>query len=105
MTTETFRAAAVRAIAARTMPVLSDRLVVRASTFGYDDVLVGAAARILDQELGHPMTSEICTPRAGGPGRVRQDRAYSTTPRSIKENEREQNTNRAGGWRCWPPPA
>ncbi len=52
VTTETFRAAAVRAIAARTMPVLSDRLVVRASTFGYDDGVVGAAARILDQELG-----------------------------------------------------
>ena len=52
VTTETFRAAAVRAIAARTMPVLSDRLVVRPSTFGYDDGVVGAAALILDQELG-----------------------------------------------------
>lgn len=51
-TTETFRTAAVRAIGARTMPVLADRLVVRASTFGFDDVLVGAAARILDHELG-----------------------------------------------------
>ena len=50
--TETFRAAAVRSIAARTMPVISDRLNVRASTFGFDDVLVGAAARILDTELG-----------------------------------------------------
>jgi predicted NBD/HSP70 family sugar kinase len=52
VTTETFRAAAVRAIAARTMPVIADRLVVRASTFGFDDMLVGAAARVLDQELG-----------------------------------------------------
>lgn len=50
--TETFRAAAAGAIASRTMPVLGDRLVVRASTFGFDDVLVGAAARVLDQELG-----------------------------------------------------
>ena len=50
--TETFRAAAVRSITARTMPVLSDRLNVRASTFGFDDLLIGAAARILDVELG-----------------------------------------------------
>jgi predicted NBD/HSP70 family sugar kinase len=49
---ETFRLAAVRAISERTMPVLSERLVVRASTFGFDDVLVGAAARVLDSELG-----------------------------------------------------
>ena len=52
MATETFRNAAADAIAARTMPVLGDRLVVRASTFGFDDVVVGAAARILDRELG-----------------------------------------------------
>jgi predicted NBD/HSP70 family sugar kinase len=52
VTTETFRAAAVRAIAARTMPLLADRLVVRPSTFGFDDVVVGAAARVLDRELG-----------------------------------------------------
>jgi predicted NBD/HSP70 family sugar kinase len=50
--TGTFRAATVRSIAARTMPMISDRLVVRASTLGFDDILVGAAARILDQELG-----------------------------------------------------
>ena len=50
--TETFRLAAAGSIAARTMPVLGDRLVVRASTFGFDDILVGAAARVLDQELG-----------------------------------------------------
>ena len=52
VTTDTFRAAAARAIAARTMPVLGDRLVVRAGSFGFDDVLVGAAARVLDHELG-----------------------------------------------------
>ena len=52
VTTETFRAAAVRAISARTMPVLAERLAVRASTFGFDDLLVGVAARILDHELG-----------------------------------------------------
>ena len=50
--TETFRPRPPSAIAARTMPVLGDRLVVRASTFGFDDILVGAAARVLDQELG-----------------------------------------------------
>jgi predicted NBD/HSP70 family sugar kinase len=52
VTTETFRAAAERAIVARTMPLLADRLRVRPSTFGFDDVLVGAAARVLDRELG-----------------------------------------------------
>jgi len=49
---ETFRAAAAAAITARTMPMFSDRLIVRAGTFGGDDVLVGAAARILDLGLG-----------------------------------------------------
>ena len=49
---ETFRLAAFRAISERTMPVLAERLVVRASTFDFDDVLVGAAARVLDSELG-----------------------------------------------------
>ena len=34
------------------MPVLAERLIVRASTFGFDDLLVGAAARVLDCELG-----------------------------------------------------
>jgi predicted NBD/HSP70 family sugar kinase len=52
VTDEPFRAAATRAIAARTMPLLADRLVVRAGTFGFDDVLVGAAAMVLDHELG-----------------------------------------------------
>ena len=49
---ETFRLAAFRAISERTMPMLAERLVVRASTFDFDDVLVGAAARVLDSELG-----------------------------------------------------
>ena len=49
---ETFRLAAVRAISERTMPVLAERLIVRTSTFGFDDMLVGAAARVLDCELG-----------------------------------------------------
>jgi predicted NBD/HSP70 family sugar kinase len=52
VTDEPFRAAATRAIAARTMPLLADRLVVRPGTFGFDDVLVGAAATVLDHELG-----------------------------------------------------
>ncbi len=52
VTTDTFRTAAVRAIAARTMPVIADRLTVRASSFGFDDALIGAAARVLDLELG-----------------------------------------------------
>jgi hypothetical protein len=34
------------------LPVIGDRLIVRPSTLGFDDVLVGAAARVLDQELG-----------------------------------------------------
>jgi predicted NBD/HSP70 family sugar kinase len=52
VTTETFRAAAARAIAARTLPVIAERLVVRASTFAFDDAVIGAAARVLDLELG-----------------------------------------------------
>jgi hypothetical protein len=50
--TEAFRAAAADAIASRTLPVIGDRLIVRPSALGFDDVLVGAAARVLDQELG-----------------------------------------------------
>ena len=34
------------------MPEISDRLVVRASSFGVDDVLLGAAALVMDRELG-----------------------------------------------------
>jgi predicted NBD/HSP70 family sugar kinase len=52
VTTETFRSAAHATIAARTMPALADRLVVRPGSFGFDDVIVGAAARVLDLELG-----------------------------------------------------
>lgn len=49
---ETFRQATVDAVAARTMPEISDALVVRPSSFGNDDVELGAAALVLDQELG-----------------------------------------------------
>jgi predicted NBD/HSP70 family sugar kinase len=50
--TETFSAATAESIASRTLPVIGNRLIVRPSTLGFDDVLVGAAARVLDQELG-----------------------------------------------------
>jgi predicted NBD/HSP70 family sugar kinase len=49
---ETFRLAAVDAISERTMPLLVERLTVRHTSFGFDDLLVGAAARVLDSELG-----------------------------------------------------
>jgi predicted NBD/HSP70 family sugar kinase len=49
--TETFRDAVVAAVAARTMPEISEELAVRASSFGDDDVVLGAAALVLDQEL------------------------------------------------------
>lgn len=49
--TETFRQAAIDAVAARTMPEISDELTLRASSFGDDDVVLGAAALVLDQEL------------------------------------------------------
>ena len=52
VSTETFRAATADAIASRTLPMIGARLVVRPSTLGFDDVIVGAAARVLDQELG-----------------------------------------------------
>jgi predicted NBD/HSP70 family sugar kinase len=52
VSTETFRTATTEAIASRTLPVIGARLVVRPSTLGFDDVIVGAAARVLDQELG-----------------------------------------------------
>jgi predicted NBD/HSP70 family sugar kinase len=48
----TFRAAAREAIAARTLPEIADRLAIRPSTFGADDVSLGAAALVLDRELG-----------------------------------------------------
>jgi predicted NBD/HSP70 family sugar kinase len=49
--TETFRQAAIDAVAARTMPEISEELTFRASSFGDDDVVLGAAALVLDQEL------------------------------------------------------
>jgi predicted NBD/HSP70 family sugar kinase len=49
--TETFRQATIDAVAARTMPELSDELTLRASSFGDDDVVLGAAALVLDEEL------------------------------------------------------
>ena len=52
VTTETFRDAAHASIVSRTMPGLADRLVIQPGSFGFDDVLVGAAARVLDLELG-----------------------------------------------------
>jgi predicted NBD/HSP70 family sugar kinase len=52
VSTETFRTAVVDAIAARTMPFIGDRIVARPSTLGFDDVIVGAAAMVLDRELG-----------------------------------------------------
>lgn len=52
VTTEAFREAAVQAIVARTMPGIAERLVIRPGVFGFDDVIIGAAARVLDLELG-----------------------------------------------------
>jgi predicted NBD/HSP70 family sugar kinase len=52
VTTPAFRDATARAVAARTMPEISQRLVVRPSSFGADDVVLGAAVLVLDQELG-----------------------------------------------------
>lgn len=49
--TETFRTATIDAVAARTMPEISDELTVRPSSFGDDDVVLGAAALVLDEEL------------------------------------------------------
>ena len=45
--TETFRQATVDAVAARTMPEITEDLTVRASSFGDDDVVLGAAALVL----------------------------------------------------------
>ena len=49
--TETFRQATIDAVAARTMPEISEELMLRASSFGDDDVVLGAAALVLDEEL------------------------------------------------------
>jgi predicted NBD/HSP70 family sugar kinase len=49
---ETFRAAALAAIRARTMPAVGDNVDLRFSSLGEDDVLLGAAMLVLDRELG-----------------------------------------------------
>lgn len=49
---ETFRSAVLTAIKSRTLPDLGGSLELRPSIFGDDDVLLGAAVLILDQELG-----------------------------------------------------
>ncbi len=49
---ETFRAAALDAIRARTMPAVGDNVDLRFSSLGEDDVLLGAAMLVLDRELG-----------------------------------------------------
>jgi predicted NBD/HSP70 family sugar kinase len=49
---ETFRASALAAIRARTMPAVGDHVDIRFSSLGEDDVLLGAAALVLDRELG-----------------------------------------------------
>jgi predicted NBD/HSP70 family sugar kinase len=49
---ETFRAAALAAIRARTMPAVGDNVDLRSSSLGEDDVLLGAAMLVLDRELG-----------------------------------------------------
>lgn len=52
VTGDVFRAAAAEAIATRTMPGIAERLTIRPSTFGDDDVTLGAAALVLDHALG-----------------------------------------------------
>lgn len=52
VTGEVFRTAAAEAIVARTMPGIAERLSIRPSTFAADDVTLGAAALVLDHELG-----------------------------------------------------
>jgi predicted NBD/HSP70 family sugar kinase len=49
---ETFRAAALDAIRARTMAAVGDNVDLRFSSLGEDDVLLGAAMLVLDRELG-----------------------------------------------------
>ena len=50
--TETFRRGALDAVRSRTMPAIGDHVDVRLSSLGEDDVLLGAAMLVLDQELG-----------------------------------------------------
>jgi predicted NBD/HSP70 family sugar kinase len=49
---ETFRAAALAAVRARTMPAVGDHADIRFSSLGEDHVLLGAAMLVLDRELG-----------------------------------------------------
>jgi predicted NBD/HSP70 family sugar kinase len=49
---ETFRAAALAAVRARTMPAVGDHVDIRFSSLGEDHVLLGAAMLVLDRELG-----------------------------------------------------
>lgn len=49
---ETFRRGALDAVRSRTMPAIGDHVDVRLSSLGEDDVLLGAAMLVLDQELG-----------------------------------------------------
>jgi predicted NBD/HSP70 family sugar kinase len=49
---ETFRRGALDAVRSRTMPAIGDHVDIRLSSLGEDDVLLGAAMLVLDQELG-----------------------------------------------------
>lgn len=49
---EPFRGAVHEAVASRTLPDFTNRLSVRATSFHQSDVLLGAAALVLDRELG-----------------------------------------------------
>ena len=51
-TTDEFRGAVRDAIAARTMDEISDQLTVNRSSLGDHDIVLGAAALVLDAELG-----------------------------------------------------
>lgn len=57
--TEAFRTATAEAITARTMALFADRLGVRPGSFGFDDALVGAAARVLEAEMGRSLRSPV----------------------------------------------
>jgi len=49
---ERFRSAALAAIRQRTLPAIGERVDLRFSSLGEDDVLLGAAMLVLDRELG-----------------------------------------------------
>jgi predicted NBD/HSP70 family sugar kinase len=49
--TEQFRQAMVSAVASRTLPEIGEALTIRPSSNAFDDVVLGAAALVLDQEL------------------------------------------------------